>query len=274
MGQGGASATLPVAELHSPVAPPGMNRTMHETTVRDLSGKTALVTGGGTGIGLGIARALAAAGCRTGIGGRRDDVLQEAVANTSDAASLQTHVVDVADRASVSAFVHWGREALGPVDILVNAAGINIKTRSMAEMTPAQWDQIIAVNLTGAYNLMHAVLPDMRQRGSGFIVHINSIAGVIFNPIAGIAYTASKWGMTGLVSAVAEEEEAHGIRITSICPGEVETPLLDQRPVEVGPERRAMILQPEDLAEVVVTLARMPSRVQVPELVIRPLERR
>jgi len=238
----------------------------------DLDGKKALVTGGGTGIGLGIAKALAAAGCRTAIGGRRSEVLRDAVSRCD--VPLEHCTVDVADRASVASFLDWSEREFGTIDILVNAAGINIKTRSMAEMMPQQWDEIVAVNLTGAYNLMHAVLPQMRRQGSGFIVHINSIAGVIFNPIAGIAYTASKWGLTGLVAAVAEEEEAHGIRITSICPGEVETPLLDQRPVEVGAERRAKILQPEDLAEVVVTLARMPSRVQVPELVIRPLERR
>jgi NAD(P)-dependent dehydrogenase (short-subunit alcohol dehydrogenase family) len=240
----------------------------------DLDGKTALVTGGGTGIGLAAACALASAGCRTVIAARRDEVLRQAAGSFDGAAPLLHHVVDVADRASVDTLFAWTAEQLGPIDILVNSSGINLKTRSMAAMAPQDWDRVLAVNASGAYNLMHAVLPQMRKNGGGLIVHINSIAGVHIAAIAGVAYTASKFALTGLVGAVAGEEAAHGIRITSICPGEVNTPLLDERPQPVGAEHRAQILQPEDVGAMILAVARLPARAHIPELIIKPLSQR
>jgi NADP-dependent 3-hydroxy acid dehydrogenase YdfG len=235
-----------------------------------LPGKRAVVTGGGSGIGLAIAYALAAQGVRVAIAGRRPGQLQAAVEAQPTGPPLVCHDVDVADRATVAALFQWADQQLGPIDILVNSAGVNIKNRAMAQMQPEQWDQLMAINATGAYNCMYAVLPQMRQRREGLIVNVSSIAGKRAMDLGGIAYCASKFAMTALGTAVGLEEAAHGIRVTNIYPGEVETPLLAQRPEPVSRERRATMLQPEDVAALVIAIAGLPPRAHVPELVIKP----
>ncbi|NQT36837.1 MAG: SDR family oxidoreductase [Planctomycetes bacterium] len=236
----------------------------------DLTNKAALVTGGGSGIGLGIARALAAGGCRVAIAGRNLQRLQEAAEDGSHP-PLLVHAVDVADRQDVDGLLVWFREELGPPDILVNSAGINVPNRAMAELDPEQWDQMIAINLTGAYNCIHAVLPDMRSRKSGWIVNISSIAGKRAMALGGAGYCASKFGMGALGTTVGLEERSHGIHVTNIYPGEVDTPILEKRPTPVPQEKRVAMLKPEDIAEMVVAVARLHPRAVVPELVITPL---
>jgi NAD(P)-dependent dehydrogenase (short-subunit alcohol dehydrogenase family) len=235
-----------------------------------LKQQNSLVIGGGTGIGLSIARHLAQAGARVAIAGRRAEKIQEAVESDDSPGGLLAHPVDIADRDSVRQLFDWAADQLGPIDILVNSAGVNIKTRTMAEMTPAQWDHVLAVNATGAYNCMYAVLPQMRERGGGLIVNVSSIAGKRATPLGGVAYDASKFAMTALSTAVGIEAAEHGIRVTNIIPGEVETPLLDQRPNPVSAAHRARILQPDDVAPLVVAIALLPPRAHVPELIIKP----
>jgi NADP-dependent 3-hydroxy acid dehydrogenase YdfG len=140
----------------------------------------------------------------------------------------------------------------------------------MLEMRPEQWDEIMAVNATGAYNCMWAVLPQMRERGEGQIVNITSISGKRAVDLGGIAYCASKFAATGLGTAVGNEEAQQGIRVTNVYPGEVDTPLLDQRPAPVSAERRANMLQPDDVAQMIAALLRLPARAHVAELVIKP----
>jgi NAD(P)-dependent dehydrogenase (short-subunit alcohol dehydrogenase family) len=235
-----------------------------------LQGKTAVVTGGGTGIGWGIARALASEGCRVAISGRREDVLKEATSQWKNEPPIFSHVCNVVDRNSVRALFDWVAATLGSLDILVNSAGSNIRNRSMAEMKPEQWDELMAINATGAYNCMYAVLPQMRERRDGLIVNISSISGKRASQLGGIAYSASKFAMTALGTCVANEENRNGIRVTNVYPGEVETPILDLRPEPVSAERRAVILQPEDVGMLVATLALLPPRAHVPEVVIKP----
>ena len=234
-----------------------------------LQGKTAVVTGGATGIGRAIAHALARAGARVAIGGRRADKLNEATA-VSTGEKIASCVCDVANRESANEFVRWALDELGQLDILVNAAGANIKNRTIAEMRPEQWDELLAVNATGAYNCMAAVLPGMRERKSGLIVNISSISGLRASKLGGVAYCASKFAMAGLGTAVSLEEAANGIRVSNIFPGEVDTPILDARPTPVTAEHRARILQPEDVAAAVLMIAELPPRAHVPELVIKP----
>ena len=130
---------------------------------------------------------------------------------------------------------------------------------------------MLAINATGAFNCIYAALPGMRQRRSGLIVNISSIAGKRALKLAGVGYCASKFAMTAIGTAVGLEERANGIRVTNIYPGEVNTPILAQRPTPVPPERLAQMLQPADIAALVVAIARLPDRVIVPELVITPL---
>jgi len=232
--------------------------------------RTALVTGGGTGIGAAIALALARAGCRTAICGRREDKLRETARQFSGQPPLIYRDADVADRGSVDELFAWANQQLGRIELLVNAAGVNIPKRAMAELDPRDWDLLLAVNATGAYNCLRAVLPQMRERQQGLIINISSIAGKRTGPLGGVAYNASKFAMSALGMTVAAEEKDHGIRVTNIYPGEVDTPILEHRPQPVTAEHRARILQPEDVAAAALMVANLPPRAHIPELIIKP----
>ena len=235
-----------------------------------LAGKTAVITGGATGIGQAIATVFAQEGCRVAIAGRREDKLRRAASAWTGEPKILTHTVDVADRKSVVELFRWAQETLGHVDILVNNAGINTPKRTMADMPPETWDEVMAINATGTYNCMHAVLPLMRARKDGLIINMDSISGQRASVLGGVAYCASKFAMTALSTCVALEEGGNGIRVTSICPGEVDTPLLEGRPTPVSAEHRARILQPEDVAAAALMVACLPPRAHVHELVIKP----
>jgi NAD(P)-dependent dehydrogenase (short-subunit alcohol dehydrogenase family) len=235
-----------------------------------LSGKTALITGGGTGIGQAIAIALAKEGCQVAIAGRRPDKLRQVAAAWDAQPAILAHEVDVTDRASVDDLFAWAETTLGHVDILVNNAGINTPQRVMADIPPETWDQVMLTNATGTYNCMRAVLPGMRARRDGLIVNMNSISGMRASALGGVAYCASKFAMTALATVVAAEEGKNGIRVTSICPGEVDTPLLDGRPTPLSPEHLARILQASDVADAVLMVACLPARAHVHELIIKP----
>jgi NADP-dependent 3-hydroxy acid dehydrogenase YdfG len=235
-----------------------------------LEGKTALVTGGGSGIGAGCALALAGEGCRVAIAGRRMNKLEEVARCGQGPAAILTHAVDVADRASVAELVRWAQGELGRIDILVNCAGVNVRARTMQDMSPGDWDQVMSINATGAFHCIHEVLPQMRQRRDGLIVNINSTSGVRAGLLGGVAYSASKFAMAALGIAVAQEVRELGIRVTNIYPGEVDTPILDLRPTPVTAEHRARILKPEDVAAVLVTIAALPPRANISEIVIKP----
>jgi len=237
----------------------------------ELKDQAVLVTGGSSGIGLGIAVALAREGCRVAITGRNPQKLQQAAAGYQGQPPLLHHPCDVSDRAATGELFAWVAEQLGPLDILVNNAGINVPKRLMAELDPADWDRMLAINATGAFNCMYEALPAMRERKSGLIVNISSIAGKRAMKLGGPGYCAAKFAMTALGTTVGLEERPNGIRVTNIYPGEVDTPILKDRPTPVPPEKRAQMLKPEDIAACVVTIAKLPPRVLVPELVITPL---
>ncbi len=235
-----------------------------------LQGKTALVVGGGTGIGRGIAESLAAEGCQVAIAARRLEKLQEVTDAWHGQPPMLAHPVDVVDRASVAELVNWVHEQMGPLDMLVNCAGINIPNRTMSAMRPEDWDRVLQINATGAYNCFYAVLPAMRERGEGLIVNVTSVAGKRALPLGGVAYAASKFAQSALGTAVGLEVAKDGVRVTNIYPGEVNTPLLENRPAPVSDERKAAMLQPEDLGAAVVMIAALPPRAHVAELVIKP----
>ncbi|WP_459556097.1 SDR family oxidoreductase [Lacunimicrobium album] len=237
----------------------------------ELSGKRVVITGGGSGIGEGIAKALAAEGCKVVIGGRTVEKLKVVAEGISGEHTVGYHPLDVADRTSVETFFIWAKEILGGVDILINSAGINIAKRSMAEMVPEDWDKVLTTNATGAYNCIAAVLPGMREQKDGLIISVASIAGLrAIAGLAGVAYCASKFAVSALGTAVAEEEKKHGIRVTTIYPGEVATAILDRRPVPPSAEARAAMVQPEDVAAAVIMIAKLPPRANVLEMVIKP----
>jgi len=235
-----------------------------------IENQTVFVAGGATGIGEAIAATLAKHGAQVAIGGRRVEKLETAAKAYDGPGKLLIHPIDVADRDSVQSAITWCSEELGPIGILVNAAGVNIKDRTMAAMDPDDWDRVLRVNATGAYNLMHAVLPSMRERQTGTIINVSSIAGKRAIELGGIAYCASKFAMTALGTAAGQEEAANGIRITNVYPGEVDTPLLEQRPKPVSDEHRGRMLQAQDVADMVLSICCLPQRAHVPEIVIKP----
>ena len=244
---------------------------MSRTASRPLAKRIAVVTGGATGIGWGIAKALADAGCQVVIGGRRIEKLVEAAESYHGPIPIRHHQLDVADRSGTRAFFDWVQDRIGPPDILVHAAGINIRRRSMTDMAPHEWDEVLAVNATGAYNVLHAALPEMRRRRTGLVVLISSVSGKRAYPLGGVAYCASKFALTALATAAGNEAAADEVRVTTIFPGEVNTPILDVRPEPVPEERRRTMLQPDDLGQIVRDLALLPPHVHIPELVVKPL---
>jgi NADP-dependent 3-hydroxy acid dehydrogenase YdfG len=232
---------------------------------------TALITGAGSGIGRAVARTLAEAGVRVALVGRRMEPLERTREELGEAGT-QALVLpcDVADRAQVETLVESVLGSFGAIDTLVCNAGINVQERSLERLDPSDWDRLVATNLTGAFNLVHFVLPSMRARRRGLVIQVASIAGLRASVLGGAAYSASKFGQSALGLCLGREVRELGIRSSIIYPGEVNTPILDERPVPVPAERRAVILQPEDVAAAVRFLVDLPARVRVPELVIVP----
>ncbi len=235
-----------------------------------LQGRTALVTGGGSGIGLAVARRFLDEGCQVVITGRTPEKLKSAWEQLGRSERLRYRACDVADVGQVRDSVAWALHQLGRIDILVNNAGLNLKRRGLSELTTEDWDRVIRANLDGAFYCIHAILPHMRARRDGLIINISSIAGKRASPLGGAAYAASKFGMSALGHCLGVEEKDNGIRTCVIYPGEVDTPILESRPQPVTAEQRKLILQPEDVAEAVLFVATLPPRASVPELVIKP----
>ncbi len=235
-----------------------------------LTGKTVLVTGGGSGIGLAAARLLLDEGASVAITGRSEEKLRRAAEQLNAGESLMYRAADVADPAQVDALVQEIDRRLGRIDILVNNAGLNIKERTFRELTPENWHLLLGANLHGAFYCIRAVLPSMRERRDGLIININSISGKRSNPLGGLGYNAAKFALRGLALGLAAEEKDNGIRVCNIYPGEVNTPILEARPVPVGEERRRVMLQAEDVAAAVLFIATLPPRASIPELVITP----
>jgi NADP-dependent 3-hydroxy acid dehydrogenase YdfG len=231
---------------------------------------TALVSGAGSGIGRATAVGLAKLGLRVALVGRDAEKL-EGTRKLVGRDDTLVEPCDVADRAGVAAMAGRVLEAFGgSIDVLVCNAGTNVRDRSLAKLSLDDWDKMIDTNLTGAFHLVHAFLPPMRSRGQGLIVQVCSIAGLRASLLGGAGYSASKFGQAALGIGIGREEGPRGIRSSVIYPGEVNTPILDARPVPVPQERKDAILQPEDVAAAVCFLVQLPPRANIPELVIKP----
>ena len=235
-----------------------------------LHGKVALITGGGSGIGLATARLFLGEGARVVIAGRDAKKLEQAAQTLQGGDRLTWASADVSSDDQVQKLVQKVTAAQGRIDILVNNAGLNLKERTMRELTPTRWRQLVDANLNGAFYCIHAVLPQMLERKDGLIVNISSVAGKRASPLGGAAYAASKFGMTALGICLGAEEKDNGIRVSNIYPGEVDTPILKERPTPVTEEHRQRILRPEDVAAAVLFVSTLPPNVSVPELIIKP----
>jgi 3-oxoacyl-[acyl-carrier protein] reductase len=208
-----------------------------------LSGRTAIVTGGGRGIGLATARALTALGARVTVFARTSSEVEAAV---RDGAAALAFAGDVSREEDVARLAAEHERTVGPCDVLVNDAAI-LERGLVEEVSPAAWRRQLEVNLTGPFLCARAVVPGMKRRRRGRIVNVASISGTIGSERAS-AYNASKWGLIGFTKCLAEELREHGVQCLAVSPGSVDTAMLKQTPF--APQMR-----PEDVAKVIAWCA-------------------
>lgn len=235
----------------------------------DLHGRVAAVIGAAGGMGRAIAARLAAAGCRLALVDLDGFALGETARAIAQGETPLTFAADISDRTQVDAVAASVKDAFGAVDLLLNAAGINTRERTLDTMSADQWEKVISVNLNGVFHCVQAFLPLLRDHG-GSIITIVSTTALLATPGGGAHYCAAKRALLSLAESINMEQGRHGIRSCAILPGEVDTPLIDKRPTAPSPERRAAMLRPEDIAEAVYFVATRPPRVAISDLVIWP----
>ncbi len=239
-----------------------------------LSGRTALVTGGSSGLGRATAVALAAAGADVAVLARGADELQQTAEQVrAEGRRSSAVVVDLADAEQVDQAVEQVRAELGGVDVLVNAAGTDVPG-PVAELDLAGWDRVLAVNLRASFVLSRAVWPDMRQRGGGTIVNVSSVAGRRGWANAS-AYCAAKFGLTGFTQALAAEGKPHGIRACVLYPGAMDTSWgvwsPQDRAGDAEPTVPTDALPPEQVARLITWMAAAPAGLVLNEVTVTPL---
>jgi serine 3-dehydrogenase len=235
-----------------------------------LKDKVVLVVGASSGIGRETAILFARAGARVIASARRADRLGELETEARNAGfSIRVRAADASKADEMKKLVDDTQTNVGTVDILIYAAGTNIPGRALNVLNPETWDMMLDANLNGAYYATYAVLPTMRAAGGGLLLYISSISGLMADA-SGASYQAAKRGLVGLAHAARYEERQNGIRTCVVCPGLVDTELVQKRPVKPTRETLDAALQPEDVAEMIVAIASLPPRAVVPEIQILP----
>src|SRR5262245_16069293 len=242
-----------------------------EGAMAALEGKVAWVTGAGSGIGQAAAIALAKEGATVVLTGRRKEPLQETAATIKKAGGkADVKPADLMKAAAVTKIARDIEKKYGRCDILVNNAGLNILERKWNQLSHAGAEMVIDGNLTSAFYCSSAVLPMMRKRKDGVLIHTSSIAGRTPSPLSGAAYSAAKHGVVAMRHTINMEECVNGIRSCVVCPGEVATPILDKRPIPVSKEERARMAQSEDVGDLIRYVACLPPHVTINEVQITP----
>ncbi len=239
-----------------------------------LKGQVAWVTGGGSGIGLAGATELVKAGAHVLISGRTAATNASALANLQALGSAEAVLLDVADKQAVKAVAQHLVATHGRIDLLINSAGTNATQRNFDVLTTEAWDEVVAINLSGLFYCVHAVLPTMRHQQGGLIINVSSWAGLYASKLTGPAYNATKRAVLALTESINMEECSNGIRASSLLPGEVATPILNKRPVPPSQAQRERMVQAEDMGQAILFLAQMPPRTCINELVISPTHNR
>lgn len=230
--------------------------------------KRAIITGASSGIGKATALALAKAGFRLALVGRSSERLESvAIAARSLGTDVQVYVFDLLQLDQVKAKFTAIAEELGQVDILINNAGMGY-TGSLDATSLADWQQVMNLNLTSVFQVTLGILPKMRAQQQGQIINVSSIAAKTAFPDWG-AYCVSKAALNALSQAIAVEEKANGIRVTTIMPGAVNTPIWDTDTVDADFDRTIM-LTPENIADSILQIVQLPSNANIEEITITP----
>jgi NADP-dependent 3-hydroxy acid dehydrogenase YdfG len=239
--------------------------------VANLTGKIAWITGAGSGIGEAAALALAEDGATVILTGRTREKL-EGVARRIHNSAGQAHVqqADLTDKDQVRRVGAYIKATFDRLDILVNNAGVNIVDRHWDKLTPENIEYMVQGNLTAALYCVTVALPFMRAQQDGVIIHTASMAGRFIGGVSGPIYVAAKHGIVAMSHGLNMEECVNGIRSTVFLPGEVATPILDQRPNPVGPEVRAKMVQPGDCGDLIRYIANLPKHVVMNEVHLAP----
>ena len=244
-----------------------MNDTSNDNS---LHGKVALVTGAGRGIGAAVARALVAAGARVALVSRTESDLAALAAELAVPARVAVLAGDVADELSVDQVFDAAEARLGPLDILINNAGIPTRRPfEVADYPIDDYDRITGVNLRGAFLCARAALRRMRERRAGVIVNIGSISGIRAAPDV-LPYSVSKFGMEALSQTILAETTKYGIKTHLVAPGVTNSSIWDRKEVPLPADVRARMLEPADVANVVMFLLQLPQRVRIDRIILTP----
>ncbi len=228
----------------------------------------ALITGASRGIGKAVALTLARQGISVVLAARsHNDLLAVQAQIQAEGGKAEVFSVDLADLSVLPQRLQALLDQFGPCDVLINNAGMAY-VGPLATLPLADWQRVIDLNLTAAFLCVQAVLPGMRRQHSGTIINVISIAGKRAFPNWG-AYCASKFGLMGFSQALAEEERQYGIRVTSLCPGAVDTPIWDTDTVGVDFDRSKM-LSPEWVADLIAYILRLPTGAVIEDLTLMP----
>lgn len=236
-----------------------------------LNGKVCVITGGGSGIGLAAARIMAAKGAKIVLVGRTESKLAEACGLIrSSGGSAEPHAGDVADRDAMRTLATAVMERFGKIDVLVNNAGHSSFHRKLLSTTPEEIQAVMNSNLVGTIYCSQAVVPHMLEAGEGTIINVASMAGVSPGMLGGMIYSAAKAAVINLTTFCNNEFVNSGLRFSVVIPGEVDTPILDNRPIPPSAEARKGMAGAEEVGEAIAMIAGLPPRTNIPELIIRP----
>ena len=230
--------------------------------------KVAWITGAGSGIGEASAIKLASEGFAVVLSGRTKETLDMVASKCEGQVSVKP--LDVSNYEDVKVVFEDIISDYGRVDVLVASAGLNAKNRNWHNVSEKDFDQIIKIDLNGVFYTNRLVLEKMKEQREGLIINVSSWAGKYVTTLTGPAYTAAKHGVNALTEGINMEAGHFGVRACALCPGEVATPILDKRPIPVSKEDKEKMVQPEDCAETVAFLAKLPPRVCINEITISP----
>jgi len=236
-----------------------------------LKDKSVILTGAGSGIGRVTAKMLGEMGANVFVVGRRENLLKESVSEIEIAGGKGAYLsADLEDGDSAANVAEEAIKAFGNISYLINNAGHSSKVRSMRYVQKDDWQSVFNVNVEGVYRLTQAILPNMIDNGGGTIVTVSSMAALRPGLMGGAPYSSAKAAAAAMMTALREELREYGIRSCTVYPAEVDTPILDNRPLPPDAKARSTMMQPEDIAEAILLCMRMPHRTIVQDLVVSP----